>query len=208
MTMNKKTRNKLIIISVSIFAAAVAAVGIWLAVQYQNDRKTTEVVPVNQISTTYWGDQSNSSGMVASDYVQELYPSNDKIISEIFVQEGSTVAIGDKLLQYDKTKLELDVESKELAVKEADLKIDTAQKQLKKLQNTKPAPSSKPTTVPIPTAKPIVKPEPTIPPADVTLYSRLDLDSIPYAGTGTSDDPYIFLCTDDCTMTSDFLLWL
>ena len=58
MTMNKKTRNKLIIISVSIFAAAVAAVGIWLAVQYQNDRKTTEVVPVNQISTTYWGDQS------------------------------------------------------------------------------------------------------------------------------------------------------
>jgi len=39
MTMNKKTRNKLIIISVSIFAAAVAAVGIWLAVQYQNDRK-------------------------------------------------------------------------------------------------------------------------------------------------------------------------
>ncbi len=208
MTMNKKTRNKLIIISVSIFAAAVAAVGIWLAVQYQNDRKTTEVVPVNQIFTTYWGDQSNSSGMVASDYVQELYPSNDKIISEIFVQEGSTVAIGDKLLQYDKTKLELDVESKELAVKEADLKIDTAQKQLKKLQNTKPAPSSKPTTVPIPTAKPTVKPEPTIPPADVTLYSRLDLDSIPYAGTGTSDDPYIFLCTDDCTMTSDFLLWL
>lgn len=78
-------------------------------------------------------------------------------------QEGSTVAIGDKLLQYDKTKLELDVESKELAVKEADLKIDTAQKQLKKLQNTKPAPSSKPTTVPIPTAKPTVKPEPTIP---------------------------------------------
>ena len=173
MTMNKKTRNKLIIISVSIFAAAVAAVGIWLAVQYQNDRKTTEVVPVNQISTTYWGDQSNSSGMVASDYVQELYPSNDKIISEIFVQEGSTVAIGDKLLQYDKTKLELDVESKELAVKEADLKIDTAQKQLKKLQNTKPAPSSKPTTVPIPTAKPTVKPEPTIPPADVTLYLSL-----------------------------------
>lgn len=88
MTMNKKTRNKLIIISVSIFAAAVAAVGIWLAVQYQNDRKTTEVVPVNQISTTYWGDQSNSSGMVASDYVQELYPSNDKIISEIFVAGG------------------------------------------------------------------------------------------------------------------------
>ena len=39
----------------------------------------------------------------------------------------------------------------------------------------------------------------------MTLYSQLDVDAVPYAGSGTTDDPYIFLCTDDCTMTKGFL---
>lgn len=217
MSKNKKTRKKWIIASVTIVLIAAFALGLWFFVQYQNDSKTVEVIPVMNASTTYWADQSSSSGTVVSNYAQELYVSNDKVISEIFVEEGQEVHIGDALLQYDKTKLELDVESKEIAVKEVDLEIDTAQKQLKKLQNTKPAatakptsrPTGKPTATPRPTARPTASPSPTpVPPADVTLYSRLDLDSKPYAGSGTTDDPYIFLCTEDCTMTPDFLKWL
>ena len=44
-----------------------------------------------------------------------------------------------------------------------------------------------------------------MPPADVTLYQRLDKDSRPYAGSGTTEDPYVFLCTANCTMTREFL---
>ena len=139
----------------------------------------------------------------------------------MFVTEGQEVSIGDPLLQYDKTKLELDVEAKDVAIKETELKIDNAQNQLKKLQNTKPiatpkpekaTPTPKPTKPtptpepePEPTPAPTPTPEPTTPPADVTLYSQLDVDAVPYAGSGTTDDPYIFLCTDDCTMTKGFL---
>lgn len=214
--MKQKSKNKkrLIVISILIVLAAALVVGLWLFWQYREDQKTVEVVPVTQISDGYWGDQSSSSGMVISDYVQELYPDTSKVISEILVQEGDAVRIGTPLLQYDKETLELDVQAKEVAVKKADLNLKNAQTHLKRLQNTRatatPRPTQQPTnrpgntTTPRPTSSASPTPS-TIPPADVTLYSRLDLTSIPYAGSGTSEDPYLFLCTSDCVMTPEFL---
>lgn len=214
----KKRKNvdkRLIVVSVFTVIIALLIIGLWLFLQYRNDSKFVEVIPVSQVADSYWGDQSSSSGQIISDYIQELYPVSDKIISEIFVQEGQEVHIGDPLLQYDKTQLELDLELKEIAVKQADLNVTNAQKQLRKLQNTKPSSTPRPTTRPSarpttrPSAKPSTSPTPTpVPPADVTLYSRLDLNSVPYEGSGTSEDPYIFLCTKDCVMTPEFLRWL
>ncbi|WP_322182216.1 biotin/lipoyl-binding protein [Neglectibacter caecimuris] len=211
----KKVDKRLIAVSISTVVIALLIIGLWLFLQYRNDSKFVEVIPVSQVADSYWGDQSSSSGQIISDYIQELYPASDKIISEIFVQEGQEVHIGDPLLQYDKTQLELDVELKEVAVKQADLNVTNAQKQLKKLQNTKPSSTPRPTTRPSsrpttrPSAKPSSSPTPTpVPPADVTLYSQLDLNSVPYEGSGTSEDPYIFLCTKDCVMTPEFLRWL
>ncbi|MCH5353700.1 MAG: biotin/lipoyl-binding protein [Acutalibacter sp.] len=212
----KKKNNHLVSIIMSIVAVVVLIIALWLYLQYRSDRRYVDVVPVSQVADSYWGDQASSSGIVVSDYIQELYPSFDKIISEVFVKEGDEVRIGDPLLQYDKTQLELEVELKEVAVKQADLNLTTAQNQLKKLQNTKP------TTTPGPTAKPSNQPSsrppsqgpagtatPTpVPPSDVTAYSRLDLNSVPYAGSGTTEDPYVFLCTPDCVMTTEFLHWL
>lgn len=217
MSMNKKTKKNLIIASVTAVLVAGFALGLWFFVQYRADRRTVDVVPMMNVTTQYWGDQTYSSGTAASDSLQEIYPTTDKTISDIYVEEGQQVAVGDPLLQYDKTKLELDVESKDLAVKQAEIELDDAEKQLKKLQNTTPVttpkpgtPTNKPIVTPKPTATPTPTPTPapTIKPADVTLYRRLDVDSKPYAGSGTSEDPYVFLCTDDCVMTREFLLRL
>lgn len=221
MSMQKKAKKRLILSSAAIVLAVGLGVGGWLFWQYRNDQKTVEVQPVSYLSTSYWGDTAQSSGNITSDYIQELYPDSSKTITDVFVTEGQEVSIGDPLLQYDKTKLELDVEAKDVAIKETELKIDNAQNQLKKLQNTKPiatpkpekaTPTPKPTKPtptpepePEPTPAPTPTPEPTTTPADVTLYSQLDVDAVPYAGSGTTDDPYIFLCTDDCTMTKGFL---
>ncbi len=213
MSMNKKAKKNLIIISVTSVLVVAFALGLWFFVQYRADRRTVDVVPMMNVTTQYWGDQTYSSGTAASDSLQEIYPTSDKTISDIYVEEGQQVAIGDPLLQYDKTKLELDVESKDLAVKQAEIELDDAEKQLKKLQNTTPVVTPKPDVPdpdpqPIPTPEPTPTPSPTIPPADVTLYRRLDVDSKPYSGSGTTEDPYVFLCTEDCVMTKDFLLRL
>ena len=194
MKMKRAVRNKLILISVAAVVAAGAAVGLWMYLQYRNDQKTVEVLPVNYVSTNYWGDTVTSSGTISTQNVQELYPDTSKTLTDVFVAEGQEVQAGDPLVQYDKTKLELDLEAKELAVKQRELQIEDAQDQLKKLQNTEPI--STPT------------PEPTVRPGDVTLYSQLDPSSLPYAGSGTTEDPYVFLCDEDCVMTSEFLTLL
>ncbi len=210
---NRKLRNRIILISVLSVLAVVLVIGLWMYSQYKNDKKTVEVVSVSQIADTYFGDQGMSSGIISSDDIQELYPT-DQIISEVFVSEGQQVSIGDPLLQYDRTQFELDLEKKEIAVLQADLNLTTAQKQLRKLQNTKPYTTPKPTPTPkpgttprpgtSPTPKPSTGPTP-VPPADVPVYGILNLDSRPYSGSGTSEDPYHFLCTSDCAMTPEFL---
>ena len=158
MSMNKKTKKNLIIASVTAVLVVAFALGLWFFVQYRADRRTVDVVPMMNVTTQYWGDQTYSSGTAASDSLQEIYPTTDKTISDIYVEEGQQVAVGDPLLQYDKTKLELDVESKDLAVKQAEIELDDAEKQLKKLQNTTPITTPKPGT---PTDKPIITPTPT-----------------------------------------------
>ncbi len=207
MSINKSTRKKLLLAGIITVLVVTVALGLWFFVKYQSNKKTVEVLPVADpsVSTTYWGDTAYSSGTVTSESLQELYPSSDKVISQIFVEAGQQVKAGDPLIQYDKTKLELDVEGKDIAVKQAGIELDKAQKELKKLQNTTaatPAPSLPPEVIPTP------EPEPTIPPADVPVHSRLDADSKPYQGSGTSEDPYVFLCTEDCVMTREFLLLL
>ncbi|WP_322171155.1 biotin/lipoyl-binding protein [Acutalibacter caecimuris] len=216
--MNNKVnlRKRLIILGITLLILAGIITGVVLYLNYRNDQKTVEVLSLTDynVSTNYWGDQTSSSGNIVSDFVQEIYPDSSKTISEIFVQEGQTVKVGDPLLQYDRTTLELDMEAKEIAVKQAEVKIDEAQRQLKKLQNTKPAPGVQPTRKPTPTPKPTPKPTPTPTPTpkptpDVHVYKELTADSIPYKGTGTTEDPYVFLCEEGYTMGSDFLrlLW-
>lgn len=211
---NRKRNRRIIVVSLVIVLVTVLVVGLWMYSQYKEDQKTVEVLPVSQVSDSYWGDQAMSSGLISSDYIQELYASTDRAISEVFVTEGQEVHIGDPLIQYDKTQYELDVESKQINVLKADLDLTTAQKQLTRLQNTKPAatpaptkkpgPSSGTKPTPTPSAKPSSSPTP-VPPADVPVYTVLNLDARPYKGTGTSEDPYIFLCTSDCAMTPEFL---
>ncbi len=236
--MNNKNnlKKRWIALGVTLAVVAVLVFGGIQYLNYRNDQKTVEVVPLTYVASTYWGDQTSCSGNIVSDYIQELYPDSTKTISEVFVQEGQTVKVGDPLLQYDRTSLELDVESKQVAVEQVKVKIEEAQRQLKKYQKTKPystpAPTRKPTTTPRPTARPTAKPtarptntprptaKPTATPAPtptpfptpdpgVHVYKELTAKSIPYKGLGTTENPYVFLCTDNCTMTKEFLqlLW-
>ncbi len=217
---NKKLKKRLIILGVVAVLLTGGIIGGVQYMNYKNDQKTVEVVPMMYVSNTYWGDQTSSSGNIVADYMQELYPDSSKSISEIFVTEGQQVAIGDPLLQYNRESLELDVEAKTIAQKQVQVRIDEANRQLKKLQNTKayveptPTPKPRPTPTPKPTNKPTprptARPSPVpsvtpVPPPDVNVYEELTVDSIPYKGSGTPEDPYVFLCKDGYKLTPDFL---
>lgn len=121
-----------------VIVIALIITGVTLAVNGKAANATVDVEQVSNISTQYWGDQSSTYGNATSDFVQELYPDKEKAISKIFVKEGDTVKIGDTLLQYDTTKLQLKVESKELEEKKKKYELEQAEKELTKLQNTAP----------------------------------------------------------------------
>ena len=131
--------KKVIITVVSVvIVIALIITGVTVAVNGKAANATVDVEQVSNISTQYWGDQSSTYGNATSDFVQELYPDKEKAISKIFVKEGDTVKIGDTLLQYDTTKLQLKVESKELEEKKKKYELEQAEKELTKLQNTPP----------------------------------------------------------------------
>lgn len=215
---NKKLKKRLIISGVAALVAAGTIFGIVRYTQYKNDQKTVEVLPMAYVTTNYWGDQTSSSGNIVSDYMQELYPDPSKSISEIFVTEGQQVSVGDKLLQYNRETLELDVEAKTVAQQQVQVRIDEANRQLRKLEKTTPyvpptptpvprvTPTPRPTPTPTPRPTPTPVPTPTpFPTPDVNVYSELTVDSVPYRGSGTAADPYIFLCKDGYTLTPEFM---
>ncbi len=106
-----------------------------------NNEKTVDVYAVSNLNAASWlsyYSETSSSGTVVSDVTQNVYVPEDKVIHEVFVSEGDEVKIGDKLLSYDTTLLELDRESQDLKLQELELELESAQADLKKLQNTVP----------------------------------------------------------------------
>lgn len=107
--------------------------------------RTIDVVSVSDINGADWigfGGEEGNSGMVVSNVTQNVRIPDDKVIDKVYVEEGDTVKIGDKLLSYDTTLLELDQELQELTVQELGLEIKSAEADLVKLKNTTPVAAS------------------------------------------------------------------
>lgn len=138
MKKKKKVRNIIIL----LLGLAVLGGGITVGVRYYlaNSGESVEVYPVSQLNGADWINYSYDSvnGTVVSDVNQQVYVPEDKVINEVYVAQGDEVKIGDKLLSYDTTLLELDLELQELTVQELDLEIESAEADLKKLKNTTP----------------------------------------------------------------------
>ena len=148
--MNKKR----VVISISIVAALV--IGYFGILQY---RKASRKVDVVQVSTMNMGGnpmESQMSGLVSDPATQTVTPSASQIISAVYVMEGQTVSVGDKLLAYDITSLNYTVELKKIEISTTQLRLEQAKKELQQLQNTKPI-ERKVAPIPTPTPEPEFK---------------------------------------------------
>lgn len=136
-----KKKIKGIIIAVVVTATVGTGAVFGVRRFLQNRSAEVEVTSVASQNAAEWltfGMDESTSGMVVSDVNQQVNIPDDKVINEVYVSEGDDVKIGDKLLSYDTTLLELDKELQELTVQEIQLEIKSAEADLKKLQNTTP----------------------------------------------------------------------
>ncbi len=117
-----------------------------------------------------------SSGMVTTDRVQNVFLSNTQTVLEVKVQEGQKVSKGDVLFTYDTTLSDIALMQKDLAVQQAKLDLETAQKELRVINSY----------VPIRYYE-VPEPEPTEPPEPVANLADFDLTDksyLAYSGSG------------------------
>ena len=130
--MNKTMKRALLIVG----GVAVAGGVVWgiLTLARNARRGNVDVYAVSDFSmTNYWGDTSQTSGMVSTDQMQKIFLSDTQKVKQVYVKEGQTVRKGDKLLSYDTTLTALDIERAQIDYERQQLQQETAKKELERL---------------------------------------------------------------------------
>ncbi len=203
-------KKKIIItVIVLLIVAGAATGGVFAYKSYQDKKLVADVTPVSNLNWGYWGDEMNSYGTVTNDLSQDIHLDSGQVVSEVYVEEGQSVAIGDKLLAYDITETELNLEMKKLEIQGIENDITLAEKELAKLRATKPIPETPQT--------PVAPPEPETPPEPVpnklpektkNAYNYIKKGAKPYTGDGSEEEPFRFLCTKEAYVYGSYLNYL
>ncbi|MBO5253167.1 MAG: biotin/lipoyl-binding protein [Clostridia bacterium] len=175
----KKNKRKWIYIALAVVILAAAAVG---GVYYASQNREPVYVFSFQEGivgmTDYYDYTGESSGMVTTDRVQNVFLTQTQTVKEILVSEGQEVKKGDVLFTYDTTLSDIQLMQKDIAVQQAKLDLETAQKELRVINSY----------VPIRYYE-VIPPEPTEPPepiADLSTFDLTDKTFLPYSGSGST----------------------
>lgn len=107
--MSKKLKR--VIITAVCVVGVCGAVWGGLTIARNAQRGDVNVYAVNECAMTdYWGDTSNTSGMVTTDKLQKIYISQSQTVKKVWVKEGDTVKKGTALVSYDSTLTQATVE--------------------------------------------------------------------------------------------------
>lgn len=107
--MSKKLKKG--IIAAACVVGVCGAVWCGLTIARNAQRGDVNVYAVNECAMTdYWGDTSNTSGMVTTDKLQKIYISQSQTVKKVWVKEGDSVKKGTVLVSYDSTLTQATVE--------------------------------------------------------------------------------------------------
>lgn len=191
----KKLRKRIII---TIVVVAVGAGLIYGGFRLYLSKTVAKVMPVENIMTDYDGEEMQSGGVLTNDSTQAFYLSDGRVIDQIFVEQGQQVTAGTPLLRYDVEEVTTSLQDKQISMQQTSNDLAIVQAQLEKLKATAPVKDDEDqgeqNTY-----------QPTGPEKKAQAYRYLKKDAKAYGGTGTIEDPFVFLCTSDCYATSDFL---
>lgn len=133
-------RKTIVIAAAGVVLCIVAVTGIVKAVS--GGGKAVDVTQVSYLNNNWWESTTTSGGYITANASQQVYLSSDGIVEKVYVKAGDKVKIGDVLLDYDKTLLELDLEEEELNAQILELELEGAKNDLEKLKGTTPVADS------------------------------------------------------------------
>lgn len=134
--MNKALKRVLLI--AAIIVGSVGLVWGILTIVRSASREAVNVYAVSDFVTTdSWGNSSQSSGMVTTDKLQKVNLSSTQTVTAVYVQEGQPVRKGDKLLAYDTTLSQLDVQMAQIQLERKELALNDLADELSALETSK-----------------------------------------------------------------------
>ena len=134
--MSKKLKKTLIVIACVIAGCGTVWGGLTIARNAQ--RGDVNVYAVNDFAmTNYWGDTSNTSGMVTTDKLQKIYISQSQTVKKVWVKEGDTVKKGTALVSYDSTLTQATVERAKIDYDRQTENLEVMKNELALLQKAK-----------------------------------------------------------------------
>ena len=206
-----KKFKKIIIVLVILIVLALAAFFGWrFYSEYRLSNLIVTVYDISNLNNAEWIEydySSSSTGMVSSDSTQRVYGSTKEIV-QINVSEGDEVEVGDVLLVYDNSAEELSLERKEIALQQTANEITKGERELERLGKITPVPDDydeddddDDDDDPEKEAIDIY----TMPQKEGDAYNYIDREAEPYAGSGSEEDPYRFLCRANCYVTGSYM---
>lgn len=129
----KKTIIAVIIVTLVTGAAA----GGLFYVKKMN-QKEVMVVDVSSITGVYYSSNTTLDGQISTSVSQNITVDSDMIIDNVYVQKGSQVAVGDPLVTFDTTLVEMELNIAKLKKQKQEQDLTNAVNRLNSLKNGGP----------------------------------------------------------------------
>ncbi len=126
-----------------------------------------------------YASRAETEGPVTADKMQSVFLTSTQTVTEIYVQEGQQINVGDPILAFDTTLDEVELEKKQIEIDQYKLDLSDAQAKLKEI-GTYHVGYGGGYAPPMPTRAPLVS------------------LGVPYfqGGSGTREDPYVFMWSE------------
>lgn len=129
---------KKIIIGVLITVLAAGSVAGAAVYFKKNNKETVTVVSVDSIASDYYMDDTTLDGNIVTNVTQNVIVDKDMIVQDLFVQKGDTVQKGDKLVSFDMTLVQMELNIAKLKKQKQEQDLEKAINRLHSLQNGGP----------------------------------------------------------------------
>ena len=127
--------KKRIIIGILI-AALVAGGSAGGATYYKKShQKTVSVVSVDNLAGQYYMDDTNLDGNIVTSAIQNITVDKDMVIQEVYVSKGDEVKKDDKLISFDMTLVQMELNIAKLKQQQQEQELNKATNRLNSLKN-------------------------------------------------------------------------
>ena len=132
-----KNAKKIIIgvVVVALVTGGAAGGAVYLK---SNNKETVGVVSVDSLASDYYMDDTTLDGNIVTNVTQNVTVDKDMIIKDLYVQKGDTVKKGDKLMSFDMTLVQMELNIAKLKKQKQEQDLEKAVNRLNSLKNGGP----------------------------------------------------------------------